>query len=274
MKKLLKKTIEWDIKTQPLNALTDIKIHAKAIIRNDNNYVLGIVSSNYRPFTNRSLEKLCRSIEKTGPFKTEGFAEFKNGKVVMAFMRNQTPGLKLNGHDLREYFVVGNSHDGSKKLFIGTSHRLIRCENQFYSAIPLFTASHRGQFHITPEFILNLKSWYEIGRSDLYKKLELFGDKKINYSLIEQLINYLLNTDKSLPTEESKLEILNSKQGSLLQKSIQCETRSLGMNAFGLLNGVTWYTSHEMRSSKSNFGNASGLAMDMNTKAFAFCSNI
>jgi len=43
------------------------------------------------------------------------------------------------------------------------------------------------------------------------------------------------------------------------------------MNAFGLINGVTWYTSHEIRNTKQHFGNLSGVAREINEKAFNYC---
>jgi len=271
MKKQPKKELGWEIKVKPLKTITGIETNTRAIMRNDNNTVLGYVSDRYKPLPNRELIKLCHTIEKSGHFRLEGYEEFKGGKLVMAFIRNLTPGLKLNGLDLAEYFVVGNSHDGTKRLFIGTTQNLIRCENQFSSITPLFKTFHRGTFEFEKEFILKLKEQYEIGRRALYANFEALERKKVNRKLIDQMVIYLLNTDRMLPDQERSKQILSSNNDVLLQNSILRETRDLGMNAFGLINGVTWYTSHEIRNTKQHFGNLSGVAREINEKAFNYC---
>jgi hypothetical protein len=50
--------------------------------------------------------------------------------------------------------------------------------------------------------------------------------------------------------------------------------KDLGNNAFGLFNGVTWYTTHEMRTSDLVTSQISGTANLINQKAFRFCNNL
>ena len=52
------------------------------------------------------------------------------------------------------------------------------------------------------------------------------------------------------------------------------EMKDLGQNAFGLFNGVTWYTSHSIRTNNRSFGNSNGVAYEMNKKALYYLSNI
>jgi hypothetical protein len=274
MKKQPDKELNWDIKVQPITTITGIVTNTKAILRNDNNAVLGYVSDRYKPLPNRELIKLCHTIERTGQFRTQGYECFRGGKLVMAFIRNYAPGLKLNGLDMDEYFVIGNSHDGSKKLFVGTAHSLIRCENQFSSVTPLFKVVHRGKFDFKEEFISQLKQQYESGRKLLYSKLECLERKKVNSELINRMIIYLLNTDRMLPGNEMQQELLHSQQGVLLNQSIARETKELGMNAFGLINVITWYTTHEIRNTRQHFGNTSGISKRLNEKAFHFCTEM
>ena len=84
----------------------------------------------------------------------------------------------------------------------------------------------------------------------------------------------MLSTDIQLPTNDRKKEILNSPSALNLRDCIVRETNDLGKNAFGLFNGVTWYTSHELRQPQSNFGNTSGMAQQLNTKALEFCLSL
>ena len=267
-----KNSLTWDIKMQPLKTITGLETGTRAIMRNDTNAVLSYVSKVYQPLPNRELIKLCRAIERTGNYRIEGYEEYQGGRLVMAFIRNLSPGLKMNGLALAEYFVIGNSHDKTRKLFIGTTQNLIRCENQFSSVAPMYKAIHRGRFDFHDGIIRELRDQYEAGRKALYADMESLERKKITRDLINKLVIYLLNTDRVFPDRAKAKELLDSSHGLLLQKSISKETKELGMNAFGLLNGVTWYTSHEIRNPKKHFGNISGIAKELNDKAFHFCT--
>lgn len=119
-----------------------------------------------------------------------------------------------------------------------------------------------------------LRNEYEAGRKALYNAIETLPSKKIHQGLIDNLIVHLLNTDKEVPNDAVKIKILDSLQGKSLRESIQHETKDLGMNAFGLFNGVTWFTSHELKTGSHNFGNATGVAQLLNAKALSFCNKL
>jgi len=271
----LKPKLDWDVKEQPVFTINDNETGRKAIMRNDNNAILGVSSLLYKPFFNRQLQKLCNSIEKIGKFKTEGFAELKGGKLILAFIRNHSSGLTLSGLDLKEYLVIGNSHDRTRQLFIGSSQQIVRCENQFSSIIPIAKAKHLPAMEVQSEFLKELTRAYEAGRVDLYMKIETLSSKRISGKMVDDMIVYLLNTDKQVIQEkDARKEILDSKTGSILRYSIEKETKALGSNAFGLFNGVTWYTTHELKQSINNFGNSTGRAQELNVMALKFCLGI
>lgn len=198
----------------------------------------------------------------------------QKGKTVLAFLRNIQPNLKLAGLDVKEYLVIGNSHDGSRKLFVGSCQTLIRCENQFYTIVPFLLAKHVHGFSLQNDFVNVLRSQYEAGRMQLYNRLEMLSSKKVNHELIEDLLIYMLSSDKFVCSDERRKEILDSDKALNILRCIGKETSDLGQNAFGLFNGVTWYTTHEMRRYKDNFGNTSGLAQELNAKALDFCLHL
>ncbi len=272
MKSTLKKELTWDVKSQPLKTIMGIESNRKMNLRNDNNEPLAVVSKNYKVFTNSQLIKLCKGIERLGRFHLEGFEEFRGGKLVLAFIRNNQPGLKLAGLELKEHLVIGNSFDGTRQMFIGSSHVLCRCENQFSSIVPMRKFRHVAGSDFTKETLELIKTTYEHERKRLFYQLENLKSKKVTEKLVDEMIIYLLNNDKEVPDDLRKMELIHSLKGHELKSSIIKETKDLGMNAFGLFNGVTWYTSHELKSNISNFGNTHGVASELNQKALEFCS--
>jgi hypothetical protein len=274
MKTTLLPSLKWDIKVQPLRTITGISTPRKAIMRNDNNGMLGYLSDKYVPFTNSQLIKLCGLIEKTGNFRTEGYSTFRDGKVVMAFLRNNSRNLGMNGYKVREYLVIGNSHDGSKNLFVGSSQHLVRCENQFTSANPVFRHRHVGRILVNADFAEMLKKEYEKERLSIYNTMEGLRKRPVNQAVIDQLLKSLFPTDRSITKADFQKEFKSLSPAELLLKSIRKEIKELGSNAFGLFNGVTWFTSHEMPRNDNNFGNAYGSANHINHRALQFCMEI
>jgi hypothetical protein len=95
-------------------------------------------------------------------------------------------------------------------------------------------------------------------------------DESIILKLIKEIYAMLNNDSKSIKQKDwtKSPSMLN------LRKCIDLEMKDLGNNAFGLFNGVTWYTSHEMRSKEGNYSQINGHANLINQKAFRFCNNL
>ena len=97
---------------------------------------------------------------------------------------------------------------------------------------------------------------------------------RVDQSVINRLvtdIHKMLDTDSSLLNKENWGWSPSMK---VLRQSIEKEMKDIGNNAFGLFNGVTWYTSHEMRNAESVAGRMSGTANQINQKAYRFCNNL
>jgi hypothetical protein len=75
-----------------------------------------------------------------------------------------------------------------------------------------------------------------------------------------------MNKDNSLRTAH--------KRRDEMKESIQSEMKDLGKNAWGLFNGVTYYTSHRMRRGNAGFGNTNGTAQQLNARAWEYCKKL
>jgi hypothetical protein len=97
---------------------------------------------------------------------------------------------------------------------------------------------------------------------------------RVDESLVNQLIKevHLMLTTDSKAIEPK--DWTSSPSMITLHNSIKREMKDLGNTAFGLFNGVTWYTTHEMRNSEAKQSMINGTANRINQKAFRFCSNL
>ncbi len=274
MKTGLKQKIDWDICTSPLIINDSIDSKKQAILRNDNNQLLGIVGKDYCPLSNTQLMEFTDALTKTGEFELKGFDELNDGKIILAFLKNTNPNLKINGCLNEEYMFIGNSFDGTKRFHIGTTSSLARCSNQFASTLKVFSKKHTSFFDTNETMIKNIIKNYKTKKAILYESFDgmetVRVDESIILKLIKEIYAMLNNDSKSIKQKDwtKSPSMLN------LRKCIDLEMKDLGNNAFGLFNGVTWYTSHEMRSKEGNYSQINGHANLINQKAFRFCNNL
>ncbi len=271
MKTALSTNLNWDLKTETLLIPGSKETKRKIILRDDNSLLLGVVGKDYCPVTNADLMYFVKAIVKTGEFDFNGFHEINDGKVILAFLQNKNPNLKLNNCPMREYLIIGNSHDGTRPFYIGTGSSLIRCENQFYSTLKVFKRKHTSPISMSDVEVREIIKVYKQKKNRIYEAFDGMEEAMVTDRAVEQLIkeiHKMLATDSTKPKDETWGQ---SPSMNLLRQSIYKEMRDLGNNAFGLFNGVTWYTSHEMRNAGSDFGRLNGTANRINQKAYRFC---
>ena len=269
MKKELNKAFNWEVEEKQVLVDGYPDRNYKALVRSDRNEVLSIMSGRYRTFRNGDLAKLCEDICKYAGFGMAGFDEFRRGKLVIAYLETNRKGVKVNGHNLQEYLTIGNTHDGSGKIFIGTANYLFRCENQFSRIFRVFDTPHTRDLRFDSEEIRDIVNQFRNGSDELYGKFELMKQIRIDQGLIDQLVREVLETNMI-----DSSEVKGGEREELLRAGIKKETEALGNNVWGLFNGVTWYTSHDLRNSRGGIGNVNGVAQLVNEKAFKFCTNI
>ena len=98
--------------------------------------------------------------------------------------------------------------------------------------------------------------------------LQMFSNQSANASLINDLVDYLANTDK-LPISTRKANMVRD-----LSACIYIETNRISHTKWGVFNGVTKYTTHEKSSPSREYGQQesilTGSCGKMNEKAFKF----
>ena len=274
MKTDLQPKLNWDIRLEPVILNKSFDTGKKAIIRNDTNQLLSIVGKHYEPVTNYQLMHFTDALTKSGEFELKGFDELNDGKIVMAFLKNTNPNLKINGCSNEEYMFVGNSFDGTKRFHIGTASNLIRCSNQWSATLKVFNKKHTSYLDINDTIAQDIIRNYKAKKGILYESFDGMESVRVDENVITRLIKevhvMLANDSKAIKQKDWT----SSPSMLTLRKSIDREMKDLGNNAFGLFNGVTWYTTHEMRTSDLVTSQISGTANLINQKAFRFCNNL
>jgi len=272
--KNLEKTFNWEVIESPVVINGREQSKKKALMRSDTGDILSIKSNRYRVFSNEKFEKLIDRLVNLSGFEFMGFEEFQNGKRILGFLRNTRPNLKLCGQAVKDYLVIGNSHDGSSKIFIGTSNFIFRCENQFTEKIRTYELTHIHELEFSDKALMNLLNVYESSRQNYYRSMEQLSLVPLTNDMIKELIDKLLIAEQPSSAKRERInrhldQKMMSNKERMFRESIIKETHALGNNLWGLFNGVTHYSTHHIKSNA--FLNSNGASLAFNQKGLDIC---
>ncbi len=275
MKKSLKMEIDWDVNREELLTSHGEKSNRFAITRTDNGQILSVCSGMYEPFYNADLMNLVERIEGVSNFKCIGFEQFQKGKRILAFLKDSNPMTLVNDR-AEHYLIIGNSHDQSSKIFLGLSNYMFRCENQFSRELYNLRIKHTHRLEMTDEDIRVMLNNYEQGKWEQMQLSKELANREIGKDEIYDFLEYMFPepkvNERTINREIDSLRSSRKRRREMMQ-SIQGEMKDLGTNAWGLFNGVTFYTSNRMRGN-AGFGNTNGTAQQLNARAWEYCTKL
>lgn len=138
---LRRASLDWSVKelpielSRPFHENRIIRTH-KAIVRADNEEVLGVVGARYQPIQNTDAFRFLDSIvgERLASFETAG--ELHGGKVVWLLLRIPSE-LRVRGTDdvVEPYLLCINSHDGTRAFRVFNTAVRVICQNSLTMAL-------------------------------------------------------------------------------------------------------------------------------------------
>lgn len=244
----------------------------KAIISEHGN-LLSVMKNSYNPMYNSDfMESVDRMSEISG-FDLKGYSEFKGGRVVLGFLKNNSDSFSIGDHKIEDYLVLGSSHDGTWPFFIGTSTMLIRCTNAFSQISKMERVRHTKSAPKRREELFQALQIYFAHRKQMYENLEKMMYVKVDQSIIEDAQNYILQVSNE-DRMDNKISTRKMNQMEMLTSDMISEMNDVGYNAFGLFQGVTKYTSHTVKQKEEVFGNIFGTVAHVNDRAYKFSMSL
>jgi phage/plasmid-like protein (TIGR03299 family) len=243
-----------------------------ATVRKDTNEVLGVVGRRYEIIQNQDAFVFFDAIVGQGQaiFETAGALGNGNKTFITAKMPSY---VRITGTDdiTEMYVVLTNTHDGSGSVIAAVTGIRIVCENTM--RIALKNTVNKVAIRHTTNAERNLAQAHKLlGISNDYitKMNEAFNSlalKKITDAKAKQLIENLFYSEKNDSTRIKNIResVLESYYSGIGQEKV------VG-TAFGLLNGITHYTSHvkEYKDADTKFENLlmDGASAKITDKAF------
>ena len=243
----LKETgLDWRVDKTPILTETETPIDShSALVRSDNGAVLAVVGNRYVPYQNDSLVELAYLLgSQNDNLRVAKGGEFNGGRQVYIQLELPQMDLNLEGSiedQAKRYITILNGHDGKNSLRFGYTNMLMSCKNMFTSISRdlSYGVYHSSKIEQRVDGIVRQLQRIEEDERGFYTIANKLSTKKVKQSQAKDFALTLLNANNV----EKDSKQFDRKLNDLLS-AIRIEMSSKGDNAWGLFNGVTYYTTH------------------------------
>jgi len=276
--------LNWNVVKKPLLYAGECTTEANnglhstdyyGIVREDTGEVFATVKEAYTPTQNHTIIETMQEIAGQNDLEIVKAMPFNEGRKVMVQMKRPNNHVVIGGQDTEQYIYAINSHDGSSSLKFGFMNKVIFCQNQFgwlnSNAISGYrhTQSIQDKVKELPA-IINFTS-----QEEKIANLQRFSDQSATPTLVNDLIDYLTNTDR-MATEKD----MSSRKQNMIYDIAHCidsEMSRISHTKWGVFNGITKYTTHHksapLRKNGKQESIITGSAGKMNENAYKFLLN-
>jgi phage/plasmid-like protein (TIGR03299 family) len=241
--------LDWSVKAERLvTAESNIETKSVAIVRQDNNAILGVHGDGYHPLQNSEMmEILDRISGKMGlPLHKGGY--FGQGEKV--YIQLKTQDLNVGTDKVKGYLTCVNSFDGSTSLAFGHSNLTISCQNTFFANYREMAnkVRHTQKMHERIDIICMQIEDVLRAEQKIFQNITRMSEVKIDQKVRDMVLERILNLDKE--ERLADLTTLSTRKKNILsdlEVNIAGEVQDKGGNLWGLFSGITKYTTHSLK---------------------------
>ena len=260
--------LNWTVKESPIFTNFQDSVlpiaDKKALIREDNHAILGLHSEGYVPFQNyEMLELLDKVSQQTGlPIHRGGL--FGNGKKVFIQLQSHEFRIQNVGGvwDTISGYVTGiNSFDGSTSLSFGPSTKTISCQNTFFGAYKEMGTKirHTKNMGVKIDEVCRRIEGVLVEERNNFDNIKRMSETSFEMNTLDSVIRTMFDLNRDVDLKDTdKLSGVTRNKLSRFYIDLNGELREKGNNVWGLMSGVTKYTTHSVikgdNSEKKMFG--------------------
>ena len=242
--------LNWRVEKTPLMLPNGTQTPYFGIVRQDNDNVFTTCKDSYIPFQNAELaEMLIRISEKTG-YSIHSGGSFNGGAKVFLQLEspNKIQGIGENRDSVNGFLTGLNSHDGSTSLKWGETNITISCRNTFMAAMKALKSSarHTQSIHNRVEDAIRQLNGVILEEKSLFDQFIKLSEQPITKTDIAKVVKSVTDVDILKTSQDKEVSQYAINRANELLRSISQEIKQKGQTKWGLLSGVTHYTSHKM----------------------------
>lgn len=279
----MKNAFNWDIeKTDIVDIHGNVISGYNNITRNDSGKTIAVMKDSYHPMTTQQFTETAEEVAAQIGGKVNEYQDWETStsnigaaRPVITAQIELTDPLEIAGSKIEGKLTLGVGFDGSRSFFIGHTSRYLRCSNEFSSIVKDFTSRLTKNNMVRVEEIIKNITLYREYEEELYENFKKFQEVKVDDKIIDECVARLVKL-----TDEERLDpeaISTQKQNKMydIAAGMRTEMAELGDNAWGLFNGVTYYTTHVYESkAHEEYNRLFGARKEMNHTALDFCKEL
>jgi hypothetical protein len=243
-----KVNLNWGVRSEALTTESGIVLDGyKALVRDDNNTALSVMSDSYEPFQNYDLVELLDKVSnKTGLEVAKG-GSFKEGARV--YIQLKSDNLKLGDDRIEGYLTGINSFDGSTSLAFGPSNITISCMNSFFAAFREMNTKirHTKNMMIKVDEVCRSLEGALVEEKKMFDSIVQLSDMRYDDLMKDNVIRKLFDIKKDVDLND--LDSIHTTTRNKINRfyvDLNGELQQKGDNLWGLFSGVTKYTTHSL----------------------------
>ncbi len=228
------------------------------------------------------VELVLRGMESFGSdLQVTKAGSLNGGRKVFMQLAIEGDGVVANDR-IKRYVTILDSNDGSTSLSIGIGDLTMSCSNQFAKFYKQGEAKFRHSASLTQK-LKTIPSLIELALAQSLRQIELysrFASTEISRDLAHKMVKHVLGFDR-VYTSMDDLSSKSTRSINVMDKlynHIDREIEDKGMNVWGLMSGITSYTTHEISVPKRDNARIesvlNGSAYKMNQIALGFSSEL
>jgi phage/plasmid-like protein (TIGR03299 family) len=205
--------LDWRVSLETL-ALTDGRdVDHKAIVRETDRSILGVVGPQYRPLQNADAFNWFQPFLDSGEVELHTAGSLQAGRKVWVLAKFNRPAMEIaEGDHVKKYLLLSNSHDGSQAVRVGFTPVRVVCANTLSLAhrdntSQLLRCRHTAGVKVTLDMIrqtVNIANECFEATAEQYRQL---ARRKINRADLRKYIRKVfdLGEDEKVSTRQANI---------------------------------------------------------------------
>ncbi len=244
--------LNWRVAKENLQLPDGTPTQFFGVVRQDNRATFTTCKDGYTPYQNSELaELLIRLSEKTGFDIHNGGMFNGGGKVYIQLASpNKISGIGANRDTVTGYMTGINGHDGTTSLKWGETNITISCRNTFMAALKQMKSSarHTVSIHDKVEEAIREITGIIKEEKSLFDTFIKLAEVPVEKKHIVEIVKSVTEVDTTLTKAqlEKQYSTYSVNRANELLQAVAKEMGQKGQTMWGLLSGVTQYTTHVM----------------------------
>jgi phage/plasmid-like protein (TIGR03299 family) len=245
---LVKAGLNWNVRSEELQTKSGIDVPNRiALVRDDTNRVLGIHAKGYDAYQNHELLELLHKLGGQSGLVVHSAGLFKNGEKVWFQLKSND--LVLPNDRVEGYISGLNSFSGISSLAFGNTKKVISCQNSWWTAYREVGTRlrHSGTMRPRIDEILFKIDVLLNEEKEQFEEIKRLGEVRMTDEVRELVTKKLFEIGVEERLDSDELSTRKKNQIATFNVGLTLELEQKNSTLWGLFNGVTRYTTHDMK---------------------------